>query len=130
MRVLAEIRWCETHEDFVPSNMEQCRSWLYLPNAASTECVVVDAQVAAKCADCNGTQIVIDKWQPEGGGEVDTQVPCPSCSEEAPPVAAIQAALLLKESILTQTAFPNSVTALIAAAERVVAAYRGTDDGT
>ena len=77
------------------------------------------------CADCNGSEIILTK---RDDGKPDDRKPCPSCSEEAPPVAAIQAALLLKESILTQTAFPNSVTALITAAERVLRAAEGNTD--
>ena len=58
MRVLAEIRWCEKHEDFVPSKMEVCRSWLYLVRGASTECVVVDAQVTRKADE----PVLVDKF--------------------------------------------------------------------
>ena len=123
MRWLAEIQWCETHKQSTDSD-KTCYGFF---DRRVNPCVVVDAQVTERCADCNGSEIILTK---RDDGKPDDRKPCPSCSEEAPPVAAIQAALLLKESILTQTAFPNSVTALITAAERVVAAYRGTDDGT
>ena len=82
MRVLAEIRWCETH------GREE--GWPNCPEKGSKEtCVVVDAQVTRTtagstprpykqpCPDCDGTGYV----GPEPGTH-GMSADCPSCSVE------------------------------------------------
>ena len=55
MRVLAEIRWCETHEQNILSADDPAFCAWGETIWESALCVVVDAQVTERCADCNGT---------------------------------------------------------------------------
>ena len=88
MRVLAEIRWCETHKQSTDSD-ETCYGFF---DRRVNPCVVVDAQVTRKdeCPDCDGDKVVPadcgcgGDW--DGRNHVcdpgDTEQPCPSCSVE------------------------------------------------
>ena len=86
MRVLAEIRWCETHKQSTDSD-ETCYGFF---DRRVNPCVVVDAQVTHttagstprpynQCPDCDGTGEAVAEWGEEFQSVME---PCPTCSVE------------------------------------------------
>ena len=91
MRVLAEIRWCDTHGKSVIVADDPLFCTWGESIWESALCVVVDAQVTRttadptprpykQCPDCNGAEYICPGCR---AGQCDGHiVPCPSCSVE------------------------------------------------